>query len=508
MDISVWIDRHAGFAPGKTAICFGGREITYEQLAARIGVLAGLLVDLKAGPGTRVAYLGLNHPGTIALLFACARTGAIFLPLNWRLEAPEHIEILNDCTPVVLFADADYLAHGRSICTQTGIRVVAMNGADGTAETVEGLSKLTSPVYAMRPDARGSDPVLLCYTSGATGRPKGVVLDQNALFVNAVNSAHMHAMTSDDVALVTLPLFHAGGLNILSLPVLHAGGTLVLHSAFDLDNTFAALEHGAITLTVLVPAQLSVMINDARWAQVDFPALRMITTGSTPVATALIRAVHEKPAALIQVYGSTETAPLATYLRAEDARAHEGSAGKVALHCQMRIIDDNGDDVKDGQSGEIAIRGANVMQGYWNAPEATGQVLVDGWFHTGDIGHLDKDGYLYVDDRKKDMIISGGENVYPAELENILAECAHIVEAAVVGRPDDKWGEQVVAFVVATDDNVISEAQVKALFAGRLARYKHPRQVVFCASLPRNVMGKVKKDELRHMLAGKATGPG
>ncbi len=491
MDISAWIDRHAAFTPDKTAIRFADTDISYAGLSRRIDGFAGVLMhrhDITSGD--RVGYLGYNHPDQIALLFACARLGAILMPLNWRLEVPEHREIIRDCSPKILIVAQDFETPGQQICTGLPIQLANLN-------------TLNENTAAARPAKSASydDPVLLCYTSGATGHPKGVVLDQNALFFNAINSAHMHGMTGEDVVLNTLPMFHVGGINIQSLPVLHAGGTLVLHPVFDVPAAFAALEHDGVTLTVLVPTQISAMMADDRWQSADFASLRIISTGSTMVPQKLIERVHQRGIPLIQVYGSTETAPLATYLVAADAMANAGSAGKLAIHCEMRIVDEAGNDVDEGNIGEILIRGPNVMREYWNAPEVTAAVLVDGWFHTGDVGHLDNKGFLYVSDRKKDMIISGGENVYSAELENILAECPAITEAAVVGQADDKWGEIAVAVIVPGKEHGLSEADVNDLFDGRLARYKHPRRVVFADSLPRNAMGKVIKDELRQQLA-------
>ncbi|MCP4316129.1 MAG: long-chain fatty acid--CoA ligase [Hyphomicrobiales bacterium] len=503
MDISAWIDRHAAFTPDKTAIRFAEKDTTYSHLAQRIGKIAGVLRHkLGIGHGDRVGYLGLNHPDFIALLFACARLGAIAMPLNWRLEEHEHRVLLEDCSPGVLIVDTSYAARGDRISAGLNIPVVCLDPCASGQRSLDGLILSSDAVSERQATGSYGDPVLLCYTSGATGKPKGVLLDQNALSLNAVNSIHMHGMSGDDVILNTLPLFHVGGLNILSLPVLHMGGTLVLHPAFDVPATYRALAQSKVTLTVLVPTQIVAMMNDGRWNTADFTALRMITTGSTTVPKNLVRKVHERGVPLVQVYGSTETGPIATYLTAGTALIAEGSAGKTAIHCEMRIVDEAGDDVATGTTGEILIRGGNVMRGYWNAPEATALALEDGWYHSGDLGHLDEDGFLYVDDRKKDMIISGGENIYPAELENVLAECPAIVETAVVGQPDDTWGEIVVAAVVVSDETTMTTSDVTGFLDGKLARYKHPRRVVFLKKLPRNVMGKVVKDELRTLLTG------
>ncbi|MCP4184148.1 MAG: long-chain fatty acid--CoA ligase [Hyphomicrobiales bacterium] len=492
MDISTWIDRHAVFTPDKTAIRFDGKDISYTDLAKQIDVLAVILRDdFSVGRGTRVGFLGHNHPVFFVLLFACARLGAIAMPLNWRLEAVEHKEILLDCSPAVLLVEFRFEAHARLICHDLPTKILIID--ELSMETRDQRVKENITTY--------DDPVLLCYTSGATGRPKGVVLDQNALFYNSVNSSHMHGMTGDDVVLCTLPLFHVGGINIQSLPVLHQGGTLVLHAVFDVALTYHSIEQDRITHLVLVPTQIIAMIADYRWSGADFGTLRAIATGSTVVSTNLIEKVHLRGIPLIQVYGSTETAPLVTYLTVDNAMENVGSVGKAAIHCEIRIVDNKGDDVESCGTGEILVRGPNVMCHYWNAPKRTAEALAGGWFHTGDVGYLDDNGFLFVSDRKKDMIISGGENVYSAELENIMAECRSIVETAVVGRSDATWGEIVVAVVVVQQGQSMSETEVIKLFDGRLARYKHPRQVVFSDALPRNAMGKVEKDILRKQVA-------
>jgi fatty-acyl-CoA synthase len=344
----------------------------------------------------------------------------------------------------------------------------------------------------------GSDdsPVVLCYTSGTTGVPKGVILTQRALAWNAVNSAHLHLLTSEDRVLTTLPLFHVGGLNIQTTPAFHAGASVYLHAKFDPAATIDALEAERITLAVLVPAQLVAMMESPRWREADFSSLRMIVTGSTIVPEAFVRKVGARGVPVVQVYGSTETGPIAGYVRAQDWSRKAGSAGLPALHCELRVIDDQGRDLPSGQDGEILVRGPNLMTGYWNAPERTREALDDGWYRSGDIGHFDDDGYLYVAWRKTELIISGGENVYPAEVERVLLESSSIQDACVVGRPDARWGEIVAAAVVLKQDARMTQAEVAALFDGRLARYKHPREIHFVSSLPRNALGKVQRDQV------------
>ena len=490
MDLSHWIERHALFAPDAVAIRFEGEEIGYAELARRIGGAAAILAELGVQRGNAVAYLGLNHPATLVLLFACARLGAMLVPLNWRLAPPEHARTLADCVPRVLFVEPAFAGHARAIegaiaATDIGVLQRAAGGAPASAG--------------------GEDsPLLLCYTSGSTGTPKGVVLTQSALLWNAVNSAHMHDLTSADRVLTTLPLFHVGGLNIQTTPALHAGASVTLHAKFDPAATLEAIECERITLAVLVPAQLSALMELPRWQSADLSSLRMITTGSTIVSEAFVRKAGACGVPVVQVYGSTETCPIATYVRAPDALRKAGSAGVPALHCEVKVVDDAGTELPAGRDGEILVRGPNVARGYLYAPAETAQAFRNGWYHSGDLGHFDREGHLYVVARKRDMIISGGENVYPEEVESVLLGCPAIAEACVVGRPDERWGEAVVAAVVLKPGCRLTEAEALALFQGRIARYKHPREVRFLEQLPKSALGKVRKDAVREAVCGAA----
>lgn len=502
MDLSEWIDRHAGLTPERTAIRFPGRDLSYGALSALVGRLASALASRGAKRGHAVAYLGFNSPEMLALLFACARLGALFMPLNWRLAGAEHRQMLEDCPPDVLLVEAPFLAQTDALRPSLGPMTPVAIGAAPTPGWIDFDAFLAcgNDPPAADPLVGPDSPLLICYTSGSTGKPKGVVLTQDALTWNAANSVDMHDLVADDRILTTLPLFHVGGLNNQTTPGLLAGCMVVLHPKFDPDATFDAIERERITLTVLVPAQIDMLIAHPRWATADLSSLRMITTGSTIVPERLIEQVNDRGIPLIQVYGSTETCPIAVYLKAQDARRKAGSTGKAALHCGLRVVDESGKDVKPGVTGEILVRGPNLMIGYWNDPEATAAALVDGWFHTGDMGHRDEEGYLYVDGRKKDLIISGGENIYPAEIENVLIECPDIVEVSVVGRPDDRWGEIVVAVVVVRTGAGLTAEAVIGLLEGRIARFKHPKEVVFVEELPRTALGKVRKEDVRRMV--------
>ena len=502
MDISRWIERHAQFTPDKPAIRFEGRDITYADFAERVRHYARALKhEFGIGRGDRVAFLGPSTPECLILFFAAARLGAIYLPLNWRLAPPEHVFIVNDAAPKILICDADYQAHAEEIRGEIADCVFASVGfEDAEWQSIEA------------PDGDGDDfnphvdeasACLLVYTSGTTGRPKGAVLDQRAILVNALNSVHMHEMTGDDRILTAIPLFHVGGLNVQTTPALFCGATVILHRRFDPNAVLEDIQTLRPTLMVSVPATMDALLRHPDWAATDLTCFKSITTGSSIVPTPLIHAVHERNVPVIQVYGSTETAPVCIYQRRADAMK-VGSTGKAALLSEVRIVDDDGADVAQGQSGEILIRGGNNFFEYWGDAEATAAALKDGWFYSGDIGYMDEDSDIFVNDRKKDLIISGGENIYPAEIEAVLHEMMDIADATVVGRADEKWGEVPVAVLVPAEGETLAPEEILGRFDGVLARYKHPKDVVFVDELPRNVMGKILKFEVREMLAGES----
>jgi fatty-acyl-CoA synthase len=544
MDIAEWIEHQAAFVPGQRAIVGEGCTLDYAGLAAAVARAARALAASGVGPGERVAILDYNRPETLVLLFACARLRAVLVPLNWRLATPEHAAILADCTPRVLVVGAAFAPGARALLAALpGAFAVGLGcdadpawtrwedwlargdagagcveatdaGAGSVDATDTGADGAASPPGAARPGpaerapaeraATAADPfdapVLLSYTSGSTGQPKGVLLSQRALFFNAVNSTHLHGLTGADVVLTTLPLFHVGGLNILTTPALHAGATVILHPRFEPAAAFDALEREAVTLTVLVPAQLEAMMADPRWKSADLSRLRCITTGSTIIGEAFARRVQARGIPLVQVYGATETCPIAAYLPIADAMRKPGSVGKAALHCALRLADDAGRPVPDGTPGEILVRAPSVMDGYWNRPAESAAALAGGWYRTGDVAHADAEGFLYVDGRNRDVIISGGENIHPAEIENVLAESPRIAEVAVVGRQDAHWGEAVVAIVVPAPGETLAAEDVLGLLQGRIGRYKHPREVVFVERLPRTALGKVRREELRRIV--------
>ena len=494
-DLSRWIETHAAFTPEKPAIRYEDEIITYGVLRNRIqSVGSALRYNHNIRHGDRVAHLGFNAPDMLVLLFACARIGAMFLPLNWRLARPELEYILSDASPAILLTDR---AH--------------QDMAQGLARTVVTTSALQAggETEAKDTEAAGSpeDPVLLVYTSGTTGRPKGAVLDQRALLCNTLNAIDMHGLTAADHVLTVLPMFHVGGLNIQTVPALYAGATVTLHRVFDASATLAAIARDRPDLTVLVPATIAALIADPGWRNTDLSSLRAVTTGSSIVPTPLLRAFIDRGVPAIQVYGLTESGPVATYQRIQDAATGIGTVGRAALHTDIRIVDRTGLDVPANVAGEIWLKGANLLSGYWRNPAATSAALIDGWLRTGDIGVRDDVGVVTIKDRMSDVVISGGENIYPAELEAVLNGIAGIAEAVVIGCPDAHWGEVPVAVVVCAPGHAMTESAVTGAFEGVLARFKHPKAVIFADSLPRNAMGKVQKRALRDQITAGALQP-
>ena len=493
MNLAELIECNAAFTPDKTALRFEGRALSYGDFATRIADTARALKSrLGVGRGDRVAILALNCPDYLVLLYACARLGAILLPLNWRLAVPEQVFILSDASAKVLVVQQDFAGIVPSLRDALpDIRIVGLGEASGAEIAFDDLLAQGSG-DGHNPHIDERCPLLLVYTSGTTGRPKGAVLRQEALLWNGVMSQHMHDMTAADHILTVLPFFHVGGLNIQTTPALHLGATVTIHARFAPDATLQAIAQDKPTLTVLVPATIQAVLADKHWQTTDLSSLRALSTGSTQVPVPLIEAVEARGVPVLQVYGSTETCPVAVYTRIGGDLSRKDSTGLPGILCEARIVDDKGRIAPAGVAGEVLVRGPNVFFEYWGNEAATGDALRNGWYHTGDIGTRDADGYFYIHDRKKNMIISGGENIYPAEVERVLHEHPDVAEAAVIGRPDPKWQEVPVAYVVRRADSDCSAERLIAHLSAQLARFKVPREVVFVETLPRNALGKVQ----------------
>jgi fatty-acyl-CoA synthase len=492
MNLSDLIDRNAAFTPDRLALRFAGQDLSYAAFAARIAAVArGLQSAYGIRRGDRVALLAANHPDYLVLLFACARLGAMLVPLNWRLAMPELAFVLGDATPSVLFAGAEFADTMAALAAQfPHITMLSLEtGAEALADCADGDGR--------SPHVDWDSPLLIVYTSGTTGRPKGAVLTHAALHANAVMSHHMHAMTSADHVLTVLPFFHVGGLNIQTTPALLCGASVSIHARFAPDATLDAIAAERPTLTVLVPATIQAVIAQPGFAVADLSCLRAVATGSQIVPQHLIDAIEARGVPVLQVYGATETCPTAVYTRLGGDRSRPGSTGLPGLLCEARVVDDAGQEAPAGVAGEVAVRGPNVLREYWGNAAATAEALHDGWYRTGDIGTRDADGYFVIHDRKKNLIVSGGENIYPAEIERVLGTHPAVAEAAVIGRPDPRWQEVPVAYVILRQGHDADEAMLRAYLSGQLARFKLPRDIVFVDTLPRTALGKVQHYLLR-----------
>ena len=499
MDLCSLITHNAAFTPDKPAIHFEGETLSYAGLSARIAQTArALKSELGVKRGDRIAILSQNRPDYLVLLYACARLGAMLVPMNWRLAVAEQMFILADASPKVLVLEqafAPVLPALAERMPETGI--VGLDFGPERGVTFDTL--LSRDDGEPTDDADLSCPLLIVYTSGTTGRPKGAVLRQEALLWNGVMSQHMHSLTSDDHVLTVLPLFHVGGLNIQTTPALHHGATVTLHARFAPDATLTAIARNRPTLTVLVPATIQAVTEHPAWADTDLSSLKAIATGSTIVPQALIDRITARSVPVLQVYGSTETCPIAVYTRLGGDLSRAGSTGLAGLCCEATIIGGDGNAVAPGVAGEIVVRGPNVLTEYWGNVDATRKALQDGWYRTGDIGRRDTRGYFWVLERKNNLIISGGENIYPAEVERVLIAHPDVVECGVIGRPDPRWDEVPVAFVIKRQGASLDADSLKLHLQTQLARFKLPREIIFVDDLPRTALGKVQHHLLRQL---------
>ena len=469
--------QHAASRPDAVALGFEGRELTYAALARRSADAAAVLWHTwGVRAGDRVAWLGLNHPDQLVLMFALARIGAMLLPLNFRLAPAEWEDQLRDCRPAHLLHDTHWAAQAAELGARCGI-------------AVHGPEALDQPAAAAAPElGQPSSGVLLVFTSGTTGSPRAAVHTQANLLANMRIAAHVQQMTPQDAVLTVLPLFHVGGLCIQTLPALCAGASVTLHPRFAADAVFDALARQRPSLTLQVPATMKALLEHPRWADADLSCLRAVWAGSSVLPQPLVRAFLERGVPLCNVYGATETGPFSIALAPASARSHAGSCGWPAPEVEAMLAH-----VKQG-SGELLVRGPNVAARYWpDNPVCDG----DGWFHTGDVASRADDGSYTVVGRSKDLIISGGENIHPLEIDTVLAEHAAVSECAAFGLPDAQWGEAVAVAVVLHAGAHACADDLRAHLATRLARFKLPRHVVFVESLPRTALGKVQ----RHALA-------
>ncbi|MEY4863747.1 MAG: hypothetical protein RLZ51_1842 [Pseudomonadota bacterium] len=494
-----WIAHHARHAPSDLAQkdLYSGRSFTYAQMNARVDALARWLQE-SAGvkPGERIATLCHNSTDCNEIMFAAARVGAIHLPINWRLAVPELEFILKDAEPRVLFFSEEFTTQAGELNQRCPLPhlVLKREGQDSDYERI--MAQGGAPE---RPHlALLSDPWIILYTSGTTGRPKGALITYEAQLFNAINATCKTELTRRSVGLTYLPQFHVGGICLYASPCFHLGAPVQVMRQFDPQQALDLLANPASGITHVfgVPTNFLFMSQLPGFEQARFDHLVSAGVGGAAAPIALLERYAEKGLLFQQGWGMTETASIGTLLSKERALEKIGSSGQGVLHVQLRVIDDQGQDLPAGQTGELLIKGPTVTPGYWKRPEATAASLQEGWLRTGDAAYIDPEGYVYIVDRWKDMYISGGENVYPAEVEDTLYRLGGIAECAVIGIPDEKWGEVGRAYIVLEAGASLNADDVLEHCARNLARYKIPRTVRFVAELPHNATGKVTKHAL------------
>ncbi|MDC8999724.1 fatty-acid--CoA ligase FadD5 [Mycobacterium marinum] len=495
------LERHAMMQPRATAIRYLGHTVTWADLRYRVAALAGSLSRRGVGFGDRVMILMLNRTEFVESVLAANMLGAIAVPLNFRLTPSEIAFLVEDCAPRLVITEevlAQVAVGVREIAPALSTIVVAGGASD---PTVVGYDELISETGdpPERVDIPNDSPALIMYTSGTTGRPKGAVLTHTNLTGQVMTALYTGgANINSDVGFIGVPFFHIAGIgNMLSGMLLGVPTVIYPLGAFNPGQLLDVLEAERVSGIFLVPAQWQAVCAEQQ-ARPRELSLRVMSWGAAPAPDALLRQMSEvfPGTQIMAAFGQTEMSPVTCMLLGEDAIRKRGSVGKVIPTVSARVVDDEMNDVPIGQVGEIVYRAPTLMSGYWNNPEATAEAFAGGWFHSGDLVRMDEDGYVWVVDRKKDMIISGGENVYCAEVENVLASHPSIVEVAVIGRADEKWGEVPIAVAAVTKDHLRIE-DLGEYLTERLARYKHPKALEIVDALPRNPSGKVLKTELR-----------
>ncbi|WP_338752471.1 acyl-CoA synthetase [Janibacter alittae] len=480
-----------------------GVQTTYAQLEERTNRLADALRAKGVSHGERVALLCLNSPQMMEIYLAVAKLGAISVPVNFRLHPDEIAHVLSDSGASLLFVSTPFVdAATQALASGTSVRETIRVPALAEREAGEGgdYEPLVSSGASERvvADVGHDDVCVIMYTSGTTGRPKGAMLTHGNFFYNAINAmGFASGIGRTDVTISAAPLFHIGALGVHTLPFLFVGAGVVVIEAFTPDQWVEAAARHHVTQAFLVPAMWAAVAASPALETADLSSLRLAISGGAPCPLPVISAMKSHGVAFTEGFGMTETSPNAACLQPEDVVEHAGSVGRPVAFMDFRILDEMDQDVPVGHVGELCLRGPSVFVGYWDKPEATAEAIRDGWFHTGDMARVDEEGFYSLVDRKKDMIITGGENVYPIEVEQVLYGHPDVVEVAVIGVLDETWGETVAAVVVRAADSSLTADGLREWARERISHFKAPRRVAFVDELPRNATGKILKRELR-----------
>jgi fatty-acyl-CoA synthase len=484
-----------------------GVRFTYTELNERANRLANFMRDeLGVQPGDRVSILAKNSIVYIDLFYGLPKIGAIFAPFNWRLTARELAFMVNDLEPKVLIVEPEFVPVVDEMRADIHVEhFVNLRGAEiPGAKTYEKGLEHASVQEPKRPEMDLETPYCILYTSGTTGNPKGAVLPHRQILFNAINTVVSWGLTEKDISPVYTPLFHAGGLFAFLTPILYVGGRIILARDFDPAASLHWIMEEGCTVILGVPTLFQMWMDSDYFDEANFNQVHFFISGGAPCPPPLMYAWREKKGIIFrQGYGLTEVGANCFSMTDEDSVPKTGSVGKPIFHSQMRVVDpESGADVPVGKAGELLIRGPHVCSGYWRNPEATARAIVDGWFHTGDMTHMDPDGFFYIDGRYKDMIKSGGENIYAAEVESVIRAHPVVKDAALIGKPDTTWGEVGLMIVVLEDEQRITESELKEHCQGKIAKYKIPKEFIFAEELPYSAYGKVEKLKLKEKYLG------
>lgn len=497
------LSKRAHLTPHREALLDveSGRRYTYAELNARANRAANFLRhQLDVQKGDRVSILAHNSIAYIDLFYGVAKIGAVLAPLNWRLVAGELAYIVNNCASKVLVCGPDFVDVLAEMRPELEVsHYVSLEGAEiEAAVSYEEGTAAASAAEPQRPSLQEDDPYCILYTSGTTGRPKGAIIPHRQVLWNCINTAISWGLTEKDVSPIFTPLFHAGGLFAFMTPLLYLGGRMVLARGFDPQGSLEIILSERCTVILGVPTLFQMWLDSPTFADADFSHVHFFISGGAPCPVPLMEAWREaKGVVFRQGYGLTEVGPNCFSMTDEQSVPKSGSVGRPIFHSKMQLVDTGGNEVPVGEVGELLISGPHVCVGYWNNPEATAAALRDGWFHTGDMARMDEDGFFYIVGRFKDMIISGGENIYAAEVEAVFRQHPAVAEAALIGKPDEKWGEVGLMVVVLEKGQSTTQEALQDFCRQHLARYKVPKQVVFTEALPYSPYGKVMKVELK-----------
>ncbi|MGM0560481.1 MAG: acyl-CoA synthetase [Pseudomonadota bacterium] len=492
--------KRASLSPDKTAMheVATGRSVTYRELNDRAERFAAALRRRGIEPAERVAILCHNCIAFFEILFGCGKAGVILTPLNWRQTASELTPVVEDCTPRILLHDAATAELAGKLATGRDLSLVPLEETQGTESYEDLIAAEETPSWPPRVEERDPDAAwYMLYTSGTTGTPKAVIQTFGMALANYINIAQPTHLTGADTTPCYLPLFHTAGINLHTLPTLICGGSVKVLPGFDADRLLDLIGGGELTALLAVPAVYQALSLHERFAEVDLTRVRSWSAGGAPLPDHVLQTYAVRGAYIQQGCGMTETGPTTFLMDAENVTHKPGSVGKPQLLVEARIVDHEGRDVADGEAGELLLRGPNITPGYWNRPEITEKTIVDGWLHTGDVARRDDEGYFYLVDRIKDMYISGGENVYPAEVEAMMLTHPQLLEVAVVGVPDERWGEIGHAYLRPRPGEEIDLDSIAAYCREHLAGYRIPKRFFVVEDFPRTPAGKVQKHVLR-----------